>query len=63
LLVGIVGSAFNNIAVGSIWADGWGAYTAILSIWIVFGAYNAVVAVYERPRLAKDNMHIVKVFD
>jgi hypothetical protein len=65
LLVGIVGSAFNNIGIGLIFAGSWGAYAAILSIWIVFGAYNAVVATvfYDSLRLAKDDVYIAKVFD
>jgi hypothetical protein len=65
LLVGSVGSAFNNIGIGLIFAGSWGAYAAILSVWIVFGAYTAVVAAvfYHSLRLAKDDVHIAKVFD
>jgi hypothetical protein len=46
-------------------AGGWGAYIAIFSVRIVFGAYNAVVAAvfYDSLRLAKDSVHIAKVFD
>jgi hypothetical protein len=65
LLVGIVGSAFSNIGIGLIFAGSWGAYAAILSIWIVFGACNSVVAAvfYDSLCLAKDDVHVAKVFD
>lgn len=39
--------------------------TAIFSIWIVFGAFNAVLAAvfYDRLRLTRDGVHMIKIFD
>jgi hypothetical protein len=69
LLAGIVSLTFNNISLGVAFVSrgreaNIAIYTAIFSIWIVFGAFSAVTAAvfYDRLRLAKDGTHLAKVF-
>ena len=72
LLLGTIGRAIEvawGAAVGGAWGAAVGGQRAIVAfygIWVVFGAFNAVMAAvfYDRLRLAKDGAHyFAKIFD
>jgi hypothetical protein len=64
LLIGIVSLASTVIVVLSI-SNPAESIIVAFSIWIVLGAFSAVMAAvfYDRLRLIKDGVHIAKVFD
>src|SRR5262249_38320415 len=63
LLLGTISRAID-FAWGAT-VGGPGAIVTFYGIWVVFGAFNAVMAAvfYDRLRLAEDGAHIVELFD